>query len=85
MRKSLIRVMDKDLKDVLVYGLGSVVGFVTIISGLYVIVRDVHLILIYSMLLTILFWLAYLNKKVTRIINFINKRRMEEEHVKRGS
>jgi len=77
--------MDKDLKDVLVYGLGSVVGFVTIISGLYVIVRDVHLILIYSMLLTILFWLAYLNKKVTRIINFINKRRMEEEHVKRGS
>ena len=77
--------MDKDLKDVLVYGLGSVVGFVTIISALYVIVRDVHLILIYSMLLTILFWLAYLNKKVTRIINFINKRRMEEEHVKRGS
>ena len=50
--------MDKDFQDVLTYGLGTVVGYVTVISALYVFVKDYHLILIYTILLTQLRQLA---------------------------
>jgi len=77
--------MDKDLQDVLTYGLGAVTGYVTIISVIYLFIKDLKIIMIYSILLTILLWLAYLNRKVSRLIRFINKIRMEEHYVKKRS
>jgi len=75
--------MDKDLKDVLTYVLGGIVGYATIAGSMTLFVKDMLTILLYLTLLTIIIWLAYLNRKVVRLSKFIKKIRLEEHYGQR--
>ena len=59
--------MDEDLKDVLKYVLGAIVGYTAFWTLLTRIVTDLNLIIVYTLILTAFLWLAYLQAKISKI------------------
>ncbi|MBS3143284.1 hypothetical protein J4446_00180 [Candidatus Woesearchaeota archaeon] len=58
--------MDKDLKDVLTYFFGTLVGEIVFFSGVYTLIKDIHLTIIYNILAVIIIWLVYLQIKISK-------------------
>jgi len=59
--------MDEDLKDVIKYVLGVIVGYTAFLTLLTKIVKDINLLLIYVLILTIFLWLSYMQIKISKI------------------
>lgn len=58
--------MDKDLKDILTYGFGTLVGYIVLFSFLVKYVQDINLIIIYTILLIIVIWQCYIQIKISK-------------------
>ncbi len=58
--------MDKDLKEVLTYGAGTIFGYSTFISLIYQFTKDLHLIIIDILLLTLFLWMTFIQIKVNK-------------------
>ena len=58
--------MDKDLKDVLTYGGGTIFGYSSFITLIYQFTRDLHLIMIDILLLTLFLWTLFIQIKVNK-------------------
>ena len=59
--------MDEDLKDVLKYVLGAIVGYIAFWTLLTRIIKDFNIIIIYTLILTTFLWLIYLHMKIFKI------------------
>ena len=59
--------MDGDLKDVLKYVLGAIVGYIAFWTLLTRIIKDFNIIIIYTLILTTFLWLIYLHMKIFKI------------------
>lgn len=58
--------MDKDLKDVLIYGGGTLFGYSAFLTFILQLTKDVHLIIIDTLLLIILLWLMFIQIKLNK-------------------
>jgi len=59
--------MDKDLKDIITYGFGTLVGYSIIIGAMYIFIKDKHLLFIYTLFISIIIWLSYIQIKISKI------------------
>ena len=60
--------MDKDLKDVLTYGLGTIITYSLLIGFISSLTKDIHLIIIYTCLVTIFMCLWYFKIKISKLL-----------------
>jgi hypothetical protein len=58
--------MDKDLQDVLTYGLGTLGAYSGIMWALYSFFKDTNFTIIYTLLITAFLWMAYLQIKLSK-------------------
>ena len=66
--------MDKDLKDVIIVGSSIVLGYSAFLTLMILFVKDIHLIVLYTLILTIFIWLVYIQTKLTKIIKYKNNK-----------
>lgn len=58
--------MDKDLKDVMTYGGGTIFGYSTFIALIYQFTKDLHLIIIDILILTLFLWMLFIQIKLNK-------------------
>jgi len=58
--------MDKDLKDILTYGLGTLVSYSVIIGFINTLTKNIKDTIVYVLLITIFMWLIYLQVKISK-------------------
>jgi len=64
------------LKDVLTYGGGTIFGYSGFIAFIYQFTKDLNLIIIYILLLTLFLWMAFIQIKIKR--RKINNKKKKE-------
>lgn len=59
--------MDEDLKNVLTYFFGTILGVGTLITTISKFTKDLNFIIIYTTLTIIFVWLVYIQVKIYRL------------------
>jgi len=58
--------MDKDLKDVLIYGAGTFFGYLGFVAFLLLFTSNFHLILIDTAILILFLWILFIQIKINK-------------------
>lgn len=71
--------IDNDLKDVLKYFFGTLIGGATFMGIIYQFVKDSNLMIIYMLLIIIFIWLFYIQVKLNKIKRKKDKEEKDDE------
>ena len=67
--------MDKDLKDALMYGGGTIFGYSAFLTLLLQFTKDTNLLTIYTLFLIVFIWLFYIQLKLSKKIGGKNDKK----------